>query len=313
MTLTPTFSIVSPVYKAEKIIPVLIDRIEKSMNSITNNYEIILVEDCGPDYSWEVIETIAKENSRVVGVKLSRNFGQHHAITCGLELAKGDWIVVMDCDLQDQPEEIPKLYQKALEGYDMVLAQRHNRNDSFLKKLSSTAFYSFFSYLAGVPQDGSIANFGVYNKKVIDEVVKMKEPLRAFFFMVKWVGFKSIAIPIEHAARFEGKTSYSWKKLINLALDAIVSYSDRPLKMAVKTGICISFISIVFAFFQLINYFLGNITVSGYTSLIFSIWFLSGMIIFFLGIIGLYLGKTFEGVKNRPIFIIDKMTNNGGY
>lgn len=300
------FSIISPVYKAEKILPFLIERIEESITQISNNYEIILVEDGGPDKSWEVIEALAKNNPRIVGVKLSRNFGQHHAITCGLEMSKGEWVVVMDCDLQDQPEEIENLYSKALEGYDIVLAQRFQRNDGFIKKLGSKLFYKAFSYLAGAPQDGSIANFGIYNRKVINEVIKMKEPLRAFPFMVKWVGFKSVALSVEHASRFEGSSSYNWSKLTNLALDIAISYSDRPLKFAVKTGIIISLLSLVFSIFQLYNYLMGNILVTGYASLIVSIWFLSGMIIFFLGIIGLYLGKTFEGVKNRQVYIVER-------
>jgi dolichol-phosphate mannosyltransferase len=304
------FSIISPVYKSEKILPFLIERIEKSMAYVSDDYEIILVEDCGPDNSWEVIEALAKNNPKIVGVKLSRNFGQHHAITCGLEMAKGEWIIVMDCDLQDQPEEIPKLFKKAQEGFDIVLAQRFQRSDGYFKKLVSKLFHWFFSYLAGVPQDGSIANFGIYHRKVINEVVKMKEPLRAFRFMVKWVGFNSIAIPVEHASRFEGSSSYNWKKLINLALDIAISYSDRPLKFAIKMGACLSVLSLIFAVYNIVNYLLGNILVSGFTSLIVSIWFLSGLIIFFLGIIGLYLEKTFEGVKSRPLFIVQKMVQH---
>jgi len=303
-------SIVSPVYRAEKIIPVLVDRIEKSVSEITSDYEIILVEDCGPDNSWEAIEQIAENNKHVIGIKLSRNFGQHYAITAGLDHVSGDWIVVMDCDLQDRPEEIPCLYKKATEGYDIVLAERFERQDSFLKRLSSTLFYKVLSYLTGVKQDRTVANFGIYSKKTIEAVCSMRESIRYFPTMVNWVGFKRTKLKVEHASRYEGKTTYNFKRLLNLALDIILAYSDKPLRLTVKIGAFISSLSILAAIYTLILWLLDKITVMGYTSLIISIWFLSGIMILILGMVGLYIGKTFEGVKNRPIYVIAKKVND---
>ncbi|MBZ9787829.1 glycosyltransferase family 2 protein [Psychroflexus sp. CAK57W] len=305
----PHISIVSPVYMAEKILPELVSRIETSVEKITTDYEIILVEDCGSDNSWEVIEQLSKNKSYLKGIKLSRNFGQHYAITCGLDHARGEWVVVMDCDLQDQPEEIEKLYKKAIEGFDVVFARRVERNDSFLKKLGSLLFYKVFTYLSGMKQDGTIANFGVYSKKVIDYVNTMREPMRAFSPMIRWVGFKSIAITVEHNKRIEGRSSYNVSKLINLALDIALAYSDKPLKLTIKLGLVISSFSFIFAFVSLMRYFLGYISISGYASLIISIWMLSGIIIFIIGIVGLYITKIFEGIKERPIYIIDKKIN----
>lgn len=305
----PYISIVSPVYKAELIIDELVKRIIASIEVITKDFEIILVDDCGPDNSWKKIEENAAKDSRVTGIKLSRNFGQHYAITAGLDNCRGDWVVVMDCDLQDQPEEIIKLYNKAAEGFDIVYARRSNRQDGFFKKLGSTMFYKVYNYLSGMQQDGTVANFGIYNYKVIESVNKLREPMRAFQPMVRWVGFKHTAIDVEHAERFEGSSSYNWGRLINLALDIALAYSDKPLKLTVKLGVTISLLSILFAIFSVVRYALGYITQTGYTSLIVSIWFLSGLIIFTLGIIGLYVGKTFEGIKKRPIYIIDKKIN----
>jgi glycosyltransferase involved in cell wall biosynthesis len=301
-------TIISPVYKAYNILDELVRRISISVESITQDYEIILVEDGCPQNSWEKIEALANDNPKIKGIKLSRNFGQHHAITAGLDHAKGDWVVVMDCDLQDRPEEIVKLYQKALEGYDIVLARRANRQDSVNKKLSSKLFYKAFSYLSGIEQDGTIGNFGIYSNRVIEEVNKLKEPMRAFPPMIKWVGFRSISIDVEHALRFEGKTSYNFSKLINLALDIALAYSDKPLKLTVKLGLFISLFSIVFAAISILRYLLGDITMSGYTSIIVSIWFLSGLIIFILGIVGLYISKIFDGVKSRPLYIVSNKT-----
>lgn len=296
------FSIVSPVYKAELIVDELVKRIVASVSKLSENFEIILVEDCGGDGSWDKIVENCKKDKRVKGIKLSRNFGQHYAITAGLDHCKGQWVVVMDCDLQDQPEEIINLYAKAQEGYDIVFARRSLRQDSFFKKLSSRMFYKVFSYLSGVEQDGTIANFGIYHADAIRSVNSMREAMRGFSTMIRWVGFKSTAIDVEHAARFEGKTSYNWKKLINLALDIALAYSDKPLKLIIKAGFIISILSIILAVYYLVSYILGNIKVPGYASLVVCICFLSGLIILINGIIGLYISKIFDNVKQRPLY-----------
>lgn len=306
----PHLSIVSPVYNAEKIIPLLVERIERSIQKITSEYEIILVEDCGQDNSWEVIENLAKTNQRVVGIKLSRNFGQHYAITAGLDQSKGDWVVVMDCDLQDQPEEIGKLYNKAQEGFDIVIGRRFDRKDSLLKKFFSKIFYRTLGYLTGSEQDETVANFGIYSRDVVNAVVSMRESIRYFPTMVKWVGFKSTKVNVEHNDRNEGESSYNLKRLINLAMDIILAYSDKPIRLLIKTGLIISLISILVALIYFIKWLKGDVLVLGYTSLIISIWLLSGIILSTLGIIGLYVGKTFEGVKKRPIYIIKQIIND---
>jgi dolichol-phosphate mannosyltransferase len=300
-------SIVSPVYKAEKIIPILVERIEKSVGKITADYEIILVEDGGPDHSWSVIEALAQNNPKIKGVKLSRNFGQHPAIMAGLSQVKGEWVVVMDCDLQDQPEEIEKLYAKALEGYDVVFAKRNNRQDGFFKKKFSKLFSVIFNYLAETKFDNEIANFGIYNSKVIDSVLSIGDYIKSFPLFVYFTGFKSTAIIVEHAARESGTTSYTFSKLISLAFNTIISYSNKPLKIFVKFGMLISLLSILGGIVNLVLYFEGKIKVSGYSSLIISIWFLSGILITVVGVVGIYVGKVFEQTKNRPPFIIDKI------
>jgi glycosyltransferase involved in cell wall biosynthesis len=302
-------SIVSPVYKAVKILPELIKQLQFQLLQITVDYEIVLVEDGGQDGSWETIEMISLTDNRVKGIKLSRNFGQHYAITAGIENAKGKWVVVMDCDLQDRPEEIPLLYKKALEGNEIVLAKRTNRTDNTLKKASSRFFYGTLTYLTGTYQDPSIANFGIYSRKVIDAVNRLREPIRYFPTMVNWVGFNKAFIYVEHGDRFEGGTSYNWRRLFKLALDIILANSDKPIRLIIKLGFLISFSSILIGLVILVRYFLGQITVPGYTSLLVSIWFIGGAILFVLGLVGLYIGKIFEGVKNRPLYITQSKVN----
>jgi polyisoprenyl-phosphate glycosyltransferase len=302
-------SVVIPVYKAEEIIEELINRIKNSLEFTSGNYQLILVDDGSYDNSWTLIESICIKQPQIKAIKLSRNFGQHHAITAGLDYCNGDWIVVMDCDLQDKPEEIIHLYQKAQQGFDIVLAQRNNRTDSFWKKILSKLFYQLYSYLTGIKNDGTVANFGIYSKKVIDAIKEMKETMRAFSPMVRWVGFDTTTIKVEHGERFAGKTTYNLRKLFNLALDIILSYSDKPLKIIVRLGFFISLMAFMFALYIFYRYCTGKITVTGYTSIIISIWFLGGLVIMILGVLGLYIAKIFAGVKNRPLYIVDKKIN----
>jgi polyisoprenyl-phosphate glycosyltransferase len=305
----PLLSVVSPVFRAEGIVDELVHAIVKEVSALTPDFEIVLVDDGSADDSWAKIKSNAQRDSRVRGFKLSRNFGQHHAITAGLDQARGEWVIVMDCDLQDNPAEIIRLYRKAVDGqFDIVLAQRQQRQDSVLKRLGSALFYRFFSYLTGVKQDGSVANFGIYHSRVIEVLCTMREPMRAFPAMINWVGFRKAKLPVQHQARFEGKSTYNWHRLLNLAIDFTLAYSDKPLRLTIKTGLLISLGAGLFALYSLLAYLFGMITVTGYASLIISIWFLSGLIIFILGILGLYLGKIFETVKGRPIYIIEQTT-----
>lgn len=302
-------SVVSPIYRAELVLEELVSRLDKTFQELNVAFEIILVDDSSPDNSWEKIVELSKLNSKVKGIQLSRNFGQHYAITAGLQHAKGDWIVVMDCDLQDRPEEILSLYNKTQEGYDIVYARREIRQDNLIKKISSKLFYTVFGYLTNTKHDASIANFGIYHKKVIHAIRSMKDHIRYFPTMVQWVGFSSSYISIEHGKREIGESSYSWKSLLNLAFNNIVAFSDKPLRLCIRVGIIISLIAFLCGVYFLYKYFTGEIVVLGFTSMIISIWFLSGIIILILGIIGVYLGKTFERVKDRPIYIINEKIN----
>ena len=299
-------SIVSPVYRAEKILPILVSEINLVMERIGEDYEIILVDDRSPDNSWEVMKVLSSQNPKIKSIRLSRNFGQHSAIFAGLTKAKGDWVVVMDCDMQDQPKEIAKLYKKALEGYDIVLGQRENRKDKFLKKLTSRLFYKVFNYLSGANFDNNVANFGIYHQKTIKSILDMKDYVKFFSLFINWIGFKSISIPIEDGEREEGKSTYSVGRLFKQAFNVIISFSDKPLRLFINFGLSISILSFVLGIYYLYLSITHKITQPGFSSLILSIWFLSGIIISCIGIVGVYLGKTFDQAKGRPTFIIDE-------
>lgn len=301
-------SIVSPVYRAEKMVHMLVERIVKSVTTITEDFEIILVNDASPDASWSVIEHECAQDKRLKGINLSRNFGQHYAITAGLHYAKGEWVVVMDCDLQDRPEEIPALYQKALEGYDIVYARRKQRQDKWLKRTTSRMFNAVLNWLSGLKKDKEVANFGIYNRKVIAEYVKIPEYARSFGSLIRYLGFRTTAIDVQHALRAEGKSSYTLHRMLKLTFDVIISNSNKPLRMAVGLGFSMSALSFLLALYNVVARMVGIISFPGYTTTVFSIWFVGGLLLFVVGILGLYIGKIFDQVKGRPSYIVrDKL------
>jgi len=302
-------SIVSPVYQSEILVDELVKRLCSNLAQITDQFEIILIEDGSRDGSWEKIVENCNLDKRIKGVQLSRNFGQHSAIAAGLEMATGEWVVVMDCDLQDRPEEIVSLYRKANEGYDIVLAQRIERQDTKHAQFFSNCFYKGLSLLSGMKYDSTIANFGIYHQKVIEPLLQIQSSIQYFPTMVNWVGFKKAMIPVEHAERPQGKSSYSFRKKCSLALNIMLAYSDKPLKLIVAFGISISLMAFVFAIVIAYKAFQGTISVLGYSSLIISVSFFSGVIISVLGVLGLYIGKIFQSIKSKPTYLIRKRLN----
>jgi len=304
----PLISVVIPVYKAEGCLQELYNRLKASLETISGDFEIIMVEDCGGDRSWEIITQLARMDSRVKGLQFSRNFGQHYGITAGIDNSSGEWVVVMDCDLQDRPEEIPNLYRKAQEGFDVVLAGRSERRDGSFKRTGSWLFYKVFNYLSGMNYDGRAGNFRIMSKKVADSFRRMREQVRFFGGLVEWMGFPTAIIDVQHAGRFEGKSTYTLSKLLKLAGEAIVAYSDRPLRLAVKLGFMMSGVSFVAGGYIVFLKISRDTPVMGWSSMIVSLYFIGGIIIAILGIIGIYLGKTFDEAKKRPLYIVRRTT-----
>lgn len=307
--IVPHLSVVIPVYKAEDCIEELYCRLKSALEKIRPDFEIFLVEDCGGDNSWRIIEKLAAADSRVRGIQFSRNFGQHYGITAGLDHCQGEWVVVMDCDLQDRPEDIPRLYAKAQEGYDIVLARRCGRQDPLVKRISSWMFYRLFRYLADIDYDGRSGNFRIISRKVVINFTKFGEQLRFFGGMVQWMGFKTASIDVDHAERFKGHSSYTFRKLRKLAIDTIIAYSDKPLRMAVRFGFVMAFLALCYGTFILFHSLLYGSPIVGWSSLFVSLYFIGGVIISILGIIGIYLGKTFDEAKKRPLYIVNRVAN----
>lgn len=292
-------SVVIPVYGCATCLVPLTERLTKTLSKISKSFEIILVDDNSHDGAWEIIQDLSKSNHFVKGILLSRNFGQHHAITAGLDNAKGNWIVVMDCDLQDQPEDIPLLYKEATKNFDIVFARRVNRQDNLTKKIIAYLFHRVFELLSGMKGDPAIGNFGMYSRIVIDNYKKIRQQNLSFLQTVKWMGFRQSTIIGTPAPRLKGKSGYNLKKLISYAIDCITAYSNTPLWFPFIIGkICI-ILSLIYIVLTNNPHRIPNNLL-----LIPSLYFLSGIILVALGTIGIYIGKIFDEVRHRPLYII---------
>ena len=294
--------------RAEECLVELHRRLVTTLEPLVSSFEIILVEDGGPDASWPLMQKIAAEDSRVRGFKLSRNFGQHPAITCGIHQCRGDWVVVMDCDLQDQPEEIPKLLSKAQEGYDCVLARRTVRKDRWSKRAGSSLFYITFNYLTDLGYDGAVANFSIVSRQVVEQLKGMNEQVRFYGGFLTWMGWERAYVDVEHAERYAGESSYNLLKLFSMAAPIILAYSNKPLRLCVIGGLLVAALSILAGSSMLLLALFFEIPVQGWSSLIVTILFSTGAIITTLGVLGLYIDRIFTEVKNRPLFIVARRT-----
>lgn len=305
----PHISVVSPVYGCEGCLEELVDQLELTISRLGKTFELILVDDASPDNSWARITELAQRKPWIRGFRLARNFGQHAAITAGISQTLGQWVVVMDCDLQDLPSEIPRLYEKAAQGgHNIVFAQRMQRQDTPLKRFSSWSFFKLLTWLTGIHQDSSTANFGIFERKVIDAILRMPERDRCFPLMIKWAGFNTALLPVEHGRRLVGESSYNLRKLLKLALEISLSYSEKPLRMVAACGVGASLFAFILVAYAIFRWVSGDVQVAGFTSIIASIWLTSGLTMFGLGIVGLYVGQIFRNAQGRPSYILAEST-----
>lgn len=303
-------SVVVPVYGCRAALEELCERLTKTLSSLVKEYEIILVNDNCPQNSWEIIQQLCAKDSHIVGIELSRNFGQIQAITAGLDYSTGEWVVVMDCDLQDRPEEIVNLYQKAVDGdYDAVFARRKNRKDGFFKVLVSKIFYKIYSWASDGHYDPALCNFSISKRIVVENYCKMRELHRAFVIYIKWLGFKQTYIDVEHDSRKEGKSSYNFKKRMQMAMSILTSQSDKLLRLTVGTGFFVMFCSVLAILAIIVQYFVTDVN-PGWSSIIATICLMSGMIIVCVGVVGIYVGNIFMQSKERPLYVVRTVIND---
>lgn len=298
------FSVVVPVYGCKEALPELHRRVSETIEGMGKTFELILVDDCDPQNSWEEVAKLCALDKRVHGIKLSRNFGQIRAITAGLDACKGDWVVVMDCDLQDRPESIPQLYEKAQEGFDVVFAKRLARKDSVMTKILSRTFYKVYEYFTDGDYDASLCNFSISRRVVIENYCRMREHNRGYTMFIKWLGFRQAALELEGDERFSGESSYTFRRKLSMAFELITSQSNKPLRLSINLGFFIAFCAFLFLLYSVIRKLVIGDVVLGWTSLISSVFLMGGLILSAVGVVGLYVGNIFSEVKGRPLYVV---------
>lgn len=305
------FSVVIPICNEEENIPELHKRLTATLGNLClaeglpqDAFEIILVDDGSRDRSWDLIRTIHDQDQRVKGLSFSRNFGHHLAITAGVDHAGGDVIILMDGDLQDPPEEIPKLYRKFREGCDLVYGIRRERNDPLLKKLTSRMFWWILNRFSGVYMPREQTMLRILSRRLADVLKGMREYARFIHGMMAWAGFRVATVEVVHAPRLKGKTKYNITRLFKLAFHAVTSFSTVPLRLATYMGFASAFGSLLVGIYFLYLKIFYSIPVLGYASIIVSIFFVGGIQMLMLGIFGEYLGRTYQEAQRRPLYII---------
>jgi dolichol-phosphate mannosyltransferase len=296
--------VVVPTYGRADCLVALHARLTDSIRQITGEYELVFVDDRSLDDGWSVLQRLAREDERVRAFRLSRNFGQDAAITAGLSLAAGDWVVVMDCDLQEAPEDIPRLWAAAGEGYDIVRTIRRGWRHSAFRRWTSRV-YRGLTLETDVRPDYS--NLSLLSRRVVDAFLRLRDRDREFMIALDWLGFDSTAVEIEHHERHAGESGYTLRGLIRVALDGMFFRSTVLLRLVVLLGFVVALIGLIVAAVEIADYFLEpEKSVPGYTSLVVLLLVLAGFIIVSVGVVGLYVGRIFEQVKNRPLFLIDQ-------
>ncbi len=301
----PTLSLVVPVYNEHETLPTFYQRATAALETLKVPFEMIFVDDGSTDGSFEDLRALAQRDPRVRVISFSRNFGHQTAVTAGLHYARGQAVAVIDADLQDPPEFVPKMFEKWREGYQVVYAVRKTRKEGWLKRTAYLAFYRLLRSLAYVDMPLDAGDFAVMDRRVVDELNAMPERNRFVRGIRAWVGFKQIGLEYDRAERFAGESKYSLRKLFKLAYDGVISYSFVPLRLATHLGFAISAVA-----FALIVYLVGlrilygEKMIAGWTSTVVVVLFLGGVQLLSLGILGEYVGRIFDEVKRRPLYVV---------
>ncbi len=300
-------SVVVPIYNEEQIITELYERLQKAASQISDNYELIFVNDGSKDRSLEELLKLTQRDERVFYVNFSRNFGHQIAVTAGLDACRGDAVVIIDGDLQDPPELIPEMYQKHKEGYEVVYAKRKERKgESAFKKITAKLFYRVLKNITSIDIPLDTGDFRLIDRKVVDYMKQMPEQNKFLRGQISWLGFRQTAVLFTRDERKYGKTGYPLSKMLSFAMDGITSFSDKPLQFVTKLGFIFSFISFLIILYAAYSYFILDKVITGWTSLIISSMFIGGVQLISIGIIGEYISRINKNVQNRPLYIIEK-------
>jgi len=303
-------SVVIPVYGCEECLRALHRRLTESVRPLVGSYEIVYVDDRSPDGSWQTLREIAAADPAVRLVRLSRNFGQHPAITAGLAQTTGEWVVVMDCDLEDPPEEIPRLYEKAKEGFEVVMCRRALRRQSLVRRQSARIYRRLANFLARSDVDPDYTNLSIVSRSVVNDFLRFRDQDRQYLLILLWLGFNHATIDVEQDSRYAGRSSYTLRELVRVAADGIFFQSTKLLRWIVYAGFMVAALGGVLAVLVVYNY-VQQQPPAGWTSLSVLVLILGGFIIASTGVMGLYIGKIFGQVKGRPLYVVDSRVVDG--
>jgi glycosyltransferase involved in cell wall biosynthesis len=306
------YSLVLPVFNEEAVLPLLIHRLEKLVASLDAPAEIIFVDDGSRDTSAILLEAMAKEKSHIRFLKLSRNFGQQYAATAGMDAAAGDAVILMDADLQDPPEIVAEMIARWKEGYEIVYARRSARaGETLFKKFTSKLFYQILGKLSDVEIPRDVSDFRLMDRNVVEAFRDMPERDRYVRGMIHWLGFRQTSVTFDRPARAAGETKYNFWKLLRLAVSALISFSDAPLKLAVWAGACVSLFAVGYGVFAIFAGLFTDLAVRGWTSTIVIVSFLCGINMLLTGMVGIYVGRIHAEVKRRPLYVVSKKVGFG--
>jgi dolichol-phosphate mannosyltransferase len=308
----PRYSIIAPVFNEEEVLPEFYRRTRAVMDALEGETELILVFDGSRDRSPDIGEDLRAQDPRVKLVKFSRNFGHQIAITAGLDRARGDCVVVIDADLQDPPEVIARMVEKWREGFDVVYGVRtRRRGDGVMKRVTASAFYRLLDRITGIDIPRNAGDFRLMSRRAQGELNQLREKDRFVRGLVAWIGFRQAGVAYERDERYAGETKYPLRKMVMFALDGITSFSSAPLKLATWLGYATSLLAFLYLASVFVQRFLG-MTVPGWATIMVALLFLGGVQLICLGIIGEYLGRVFNEIKPRPIYVVDTVIGGEG-
>jgi dolichol-phosphate mannosyltransferase len=303
-------SVVVPVYGCRDCLNALYERLCASLESLTSDFELVFVDDRSPDHAWDRLRELSADDARIRALRLSRNFGQHAAITAGLAAARGRWVVVMDCDLQDPPEEIPRIYAKALEGYDVVLTRREERVQSLPRRIAASAYFRVHNMLARGNLHTNYANLSILSRSVVDSFLALRDQDRQYLLILHWLGYRRAEIDIRQTDRFAGRSAYTFRQLAKVAVDGLFFQSTVLLRGIIYVGFCLAILGVALAGYAVLSLLTGH-HLPNWTALPMLGLFLAAFIIISTGVTGLYVGKIFDQVKGRPLFVVDEVVADG--
>ena len=300
-------SVIIPSYNEERNVGIMHERLTKTLSEITDSYEMIFVNDCSKDQTLLRIKELAERDSHVKYLSFSRNFGHQIAVSAGLDFCTGEAVVIIDGDLQDPPELITQMYERYKKGYKVVYAKRKTREgETWFKKATAKIFYRLLASMTSIDIPVDVGDFRLIDRVIVEHLRNMPEKSKYIRGQIAWIGYKQTFVEYHRDARLYGTTNYPLKKMLRFALDGITAFSDKPLKIASGLGIFSAIVSLLALVYALVSHFCFHATITGWTSLILSVLFIGGVQLITIGIIGEYIARINNDVRNRPLYILDE-------